>query len=1621
MLNDPEGGVSSATWQWARSSNRNTGWTDIGTATSASYTPSSGDAGMYLRATVSYDDAHGSGKQAHGISTNQIAPPDLRVATLVSGLSIPWDIAFTPDGTMLFTQRAGVLSSRLADGTVQTIDAEFGDLFARGETGLMGIVVDPAFVSNRRFYTCQGHTGPEIQVIAWTLNAAYTRATRVADPLVGGIPATSGRHGGCRLRFGPEGYLWIATGDAASGTLPQDLTSLGGKVLRVDASTGAGAPANPFAPSRVYTYGHRNVQGLALRSGTGQMWSVEHGPSVDDEINLLVAGRNYGWNPVPGYNEWVPMTDLVEYPDAVEAKWSSGSPTRATSGAIFLEGDQWGVWEGRLAVATLKDSKLRLFEFTSDGAFVSQVVVAELNGAFGRLRTPMMGPDGALYVSTSNGGGNDRILRLAENDPVPVTLKLTPASIGENGGVSTVTASQDRVSIAATTVTVSAMAVIPALSNDFMLSGNRILTIPAGQLDSTGTVTITADNNDADTPNKTVTVSAAADNIEGVAGPAALTLTIVDDDAAPAVTLLLRPSSIGENGRVSRVTASLNRASSAVTTMTVSAAEVPPAISNDFMLSGNRILTIPAGRTDSAGTVIVWAVDNNVDAPNKEVRVSATADNSQGIAGNPSPVTLRIIDDDDAPELTLTLRPSVIVEDGGSSAVTVEIVNRVTFTEDQEIRLSFAGTAAKGTDYTVGLERLTLTAGESSTATTVAAVDDALDDDAETVRVTARHGGGVLGAERTITIADDDASPVIVTRSPILVAENETAVATLAATDADRPAQDLTWRITGGADRNRFRLTADGALTFAAAEDYERPGDSDGNRDYEVTVEVSDGANPVEAVFTVRLEDVDDTAPALSSASVNGTTLTLAYGEALDPNSRPAAGDFTVSGGNSARTVSNVGVSGQAVGLTLDPAVEHGETGIRVSYRPGTNPIQDAAGNDALGLSNERVTNNAGDTTAPSVRTMAITSRPGTGSTYAVGEEIEVTVTFSETVVVTGMPRLRLNVGGVNRTAAYRSGTGAALRFSYPVADGESDADGVSIEANSLTGTIRDGANNNALLTHDGVAANAGHKVDGVKPALVADGGAVVNGAALTLVFDEVLGVADIATSAFTVTGATTRSVSGVSVTGSTVRLTLSVPILHGETGIEVDYDPPSREPIADAVGNRAASITGRSVTNDTPATTLSTAVRLTMDEARVAEAGPAKTVTVTGMLDRAVRPGATIVVIEVGAVTDTATEGTDYATVDDLTLTIPAYATSATASFTLTPMNDRIDETGESLTVTGSTAAAGLTVTPPGGLALGIEDDDAAPSLVLSVDKSAFAEDGGTATVTVGTGSGSTYATDQTVRLAVAGTATETADYTISGKTLTLPAGAGTTASMVTATVTALDDNLDDDDETIEITGSRDGVAFGSRQTIAIEDDDWPELTVTFRQADYRVAEGATCRPARYAERRARAAGDDTDRVRWSLDGAESVDYSVSPASLTFGASETDKTVRVSGVERQRGGSGGGRDGEFRHPVARPGLRGRHRTNDGRDPGYGLHLRARLRGRRRDDGVGHGRVHRERELERPAPVAEPGDAARGAGRGHCGPGGGDARDAGERRKSGGGGGLRHRAAQRHVRGLRGV
>ena len=427
----PAASSGAVSWSWARSSD-GTAWTGVEAYDDGdSYVPTEEDEGMLLKAEASYTDGHGPGKSAEAVSPAVVGAresgPELTVTEIVTGLSHPWGIDFTPDGTMLFTQRAGVLNARLTDGTVKRVAADLGDLFVDGFAGLQALAVDPDFTTNRRFYTLQGHAGREMQVIAWTIDADYDEATRVVDPLVKGMPIGPGPwHSGGRLLFGPEGYLWIATGDGRVVTGAQDLTSLGGKVLRVDPRTGAGAPGNSFgASSRVYAYGFRNPQGLALRPGTDQMWLVEHGPKHDDEINLLAPGGNYGWDPIPDdgtlvfydYSDeaGVPMTDLAKFPSAREARWSSGFPTLATSGAVFLDGPQWGEWEGRLAVATLKTKSLRVFEFTEQGDFAGQIVVPELDGSHGRLRTPVLGPDGALYIATSNRPGTDRILRVSAN------------------------------------------------------------------------------------------------------------------------------------------------------------------------------------------------------------------------------------------------------------------------------------------------------------------------------------------------------------------------------------------------------------------------------------------------------------------------------------------------------------------------------------------------------------------------------------------------------------------------------------------------------------------------------------------------------------------------------------------------------------------------------------------------------------------------------------------------------------------------------------------------------------------------------------------------------------------------------------------------------------------------------------------------------------------------------------------------------------------------------------------------------------------------------------------------------------------------------------------------------
>jgi aldose sugar dehydrogenase len=332
--------------------------------------------------------------------------PALDVAVVVDGLDHAWDVVQAPDGTLLVDERPGGFTAVLPDGSVREVDADFGDLFARGETGLMGLTLDPAFGENRRLYSCQGVRDGSIEVIGWTVSADWASATRVADPLVGGLPLNerSGRHGGCRLRFTPDGALLVGTGDTAEGTAAQDPRSLGGKVLRVDPATGE---------REVWTLGHRNVQGLAVRPGGDQVFAVEHGPDRDDEVNLLQPGGNYGWDPDGNgsYDESVPMTD-ESIERAVPAVWSSGQPTLAPSGAAFLDGRQWGAYDGLLLVGLLKARGVLALRLDDAGALLEQFRLPELDGAFGRIRSLTQGMDGALYVTTDNGANEDKVLRV---------------------------------------------------------------------------------------------------------------------------------------------------------------------------------------------------------------------------------------------------------------------------------------------------------------------------------------------------------------------------------------------------------------------------------------------------------------------------------------------------------------------------------------------------------------------------------------------------------------------------------------------------------------------------------------------------------------------------------------------------------------------------------------------------------------------------------------------------------------------------------------------------------------------------------------------------------------------------------------------------------------------------------------------------------------------------------------------------------------------------------------------------------------------------------------------------------------------------------------------------------
>lgn len=346
--------------------------------------------------------------------------PELATETILNGRDHVWDLAFLPTGEMLFTERKGTINM-LKDGQASEL-AKPSDVAVKGEGGMLGITVDKDFIKNRYIYTClnSSQNGGDVRVARWQVKADLSGLENRND-IITSIPTNkngqNGRHSGCRVAFGPDGNLWVGTGDAATENSSQDPNGLGGKVLRVDRE-GKGVAGNQgggFDP-RIYSYGHRNVQGIAFfaKASAGVLGvSVEHGSNVDDEVNLLTTG-NFGWAPtIKGYNELgVPMTDKARFPNAVDAIWSSGKPTQAPSGVAVLKGKKWKAWEGGLAVAVLKDTHLKILLLDENNKVTKEEKLYK--GQFGRLRASVLGPDGSLYLTTDN-GTPDQIIRITPN------------------------------------------------------------------------------------------------------------------------------------------------------------------------------------------------------------------------------------------------------------------------------------------------------------------------------------------------------------------------------------------------------------------------------------------------------------------------------------------------------------------------------------------------------------------------------------------------------------------------------------------------------------------------------------------------------------------------------------------------------------------------------------------------------------------------------------------------------------------------------------------------------------------------------------------------------------------------------------------------------------------------------------------------------------------------------------------------------------------------------------------------------------------------------------------------------------------------------------------------------
>ncbi|HXI24009.1 MAG TPA: PQQ-dependent sugar dehydrogenase [Pyrinomonadaceae bacterium] len=360
------------------------------------------------------------GRGAGEIETSQLTKSSFKVETVIPNLEVVWSIVWAPDGRMLFTERPGRVrvyeNGKLRPGPLFVVP----DVEPRGESGLMSIALHPQFAANHFLYLSYAYNsnGQLVRVVRYRETPAGFVDRQV---IIENIPAAQ-FHAGCRLRFGPDGKLYITTGDATDRELAQQLDSLAGKILRLN-DDGTVPKDNPFvsqqnARPEIWAYGSRNSQGIDFQPGTNALWETEHGPSGfdgpggGDEVNIIDRGKNYGWPVIHHRATQAGMeSPILEY-----------TPACAPGSGMFYRGSQFPQFKGNFFFGCLRGE--RIIRVVTNGR---QVASQEnlLENKYGRIRDIAEGPDGYIYFSTSNRDGrgspakdDDRILRLVPSSIV---------------------------------------------------------------------------------------------------------------------------------------------------------------------------------------------------------------------------------------------------------------------------------------------------------------------------------------------------------------------------------------------------------------------------------------------------------------------------------------------------------------------------------------------------------------------------------------------------------------------------------------------------------------------------------------------------------------------------------------------------------------------------------------------------------------------------------------------------------------------------------------------------------------------------------------------------------------------------------------------------------------------------------------------------------------------------------------------------------------------------------------------------------------------------------------------------------------------------------------------------